>query len=149
MKYLFVFFCFFFSLNLNAQEQAQWLTNIETATSQSKTQNKFILISFSGSDWCLPCAQLERDLFSTTTFANFAIDNLILLKADFPVRKKNQLSEEQQQRNEALAEKYNPNGTFPEMVIIDYNGKIIGYVAHPKASAEAYIRSIGELILPN
>jgi hypothetical protein len=42
--------------------------------------------------------------------------SLILLKADFPQRKK--LSEEAKKQNDALAEKYNPKGLFPHFVLV-------------------------------
>jgi thioredoxin-related protein len=43
----------------------------------------------------------------------------------FRDRKKNVLSKEQTSENEKLAEKYNPNGLFPLIILFDENGKII------------------------
>ncbi|MEZ5009739.1 MAG: thioredoxin family protein [Chitinophagales bacterium] len=133
-------------IHISAAQEVNWLTSFDDAKSISAQENKYILISFSGSDWCVPCAKLERDLFTTEEFASFVASNLILLKADFPVRKKNLLSEEQQKHNEALAEIYNPKGSFPVMVIVNDQGKIIGYVSHPKSSTEAYINSLKEIV---
>ncbi|MEI8060167.1 MAG: thioredoxin family protein, partial [Ferruginibacter sp.] len=55
-------------------------------------------------------------------FTQYASDNLVLLNADFPRKNKNQLSKEQQKINEALAEKYNPQGSFPFTLLLDSNG---------------------------
>ena len=49
----------------------------------------------------------------------------MLLRADFPRQKKNQLSKEQAAHNETLAEKYNPAGKFPYTVLISADGKMI------------------------
>ena len=102
-----------------AMAQANWLTDFDQAKELSVASGKPILISFSGSDWCQPCLRLERDLFSKPEFAAFAEEHLILVKADFPSRKKNELSPEQIKHNEALAEIYNPSGSFPLVLILD------------------------------
>jgi hypothetical protein len=47
------------------------------------------------------------------------------LLADFPRQKKNQLPKEKQELNDKLAEKYNPEGEFPYMVLLDAEGKVL------------------------
>lgn len=135
-----------FSVSLMRAQEANWLSSIEVAKAQAAEENKAILISFSGSDWCLPCAKLERDLFKNATFIEFADEHLVLVKADFPARKKNQLSEDQKKHNEQLAEQFNPQGTFPKVALISSKGELIGYMQHPKNDATAYIKSIQNLI---
>lgn len=48
-----------------------------------------------------------------------------MFNADFPRKKTNALSKEQTAENEKLAEKYNPNGQFPLIILLDENGKIV------------------------
>ena len=102
-----------------------WLDNFETAKEIAAKENKNILLNFSGSDWCAPCIKMKRNVFSTDVFKAYADQSLVLVQADFPRMKKNQLSKEQIQRNETLAEKYNPLGKFPLTLLLDANGKII------------------------
>lgn len=123
-----------------------WLSNFDLAKDEAKAQNKHILLSFTGSDWCANCKRLDNDLFSTSEFAAFANENLVLLQLDFPAKKQNKLSDEQSAHNEALAEKYNKSGTFPTVLILDASGKVIGKMKHPATTAEAYIASIQSLI---
>ena len=52
----------------------------------------------------------------------YAKENLILVNADFPRQKKDELSKEQQKENDALAAKYNPDGRFPFTILLDSNG---------------------------
>jgi thioredoxin-related protein len=104
---------------------ASWQTDFERAKSQAKTENKFILLNFSGSDWCGPCIRLHKEIFDSEVFTKYADENLVLVNADFPRLKKNILSKEQQKQNDALADKYNSDGAFPFTVLLDADGKII------------------------
>jgi hypothetical protein len=75
-----------------------------------------------------------------------AEQKLILLNADFPRRKANQLSIEQQAKNDALAEKYNPEGEFPLTLLLDHNGKIIRkWSGKPKNSVAEFTDEISSL----
>jgi thioredoxin-related protein len=110
----------------------EWFTDFNSAKEKATTENKLILLNFSGSDWCAPCIKLKKEVFESEEFLSIAELKLVLVRADFPRSKKNQLSKEQTQHNEALAEKYNPNGKFPYTLLLDANGKILkewdGYV---------------------
>ncbi|MBC7722003.1 MAG: thioredoxin family protein, partial [Pedobacter sp.] len=103
----------------------QWLHNYNEAVQLAQKNHKHILLNFSGSDWCGPCIRLRDEVFSTDNFKKLADANLVLLNADFPRNKKNQLPSAQQQINDALAEKYNPQGAFPYTVLLNENGKVI------------------------
>jgi peroxiredoxin len=48
-----------------------------------------------------------------------------MVNADFPRLKKNQLSKEQQKKNDMLADKYNSQGNFPYTILIDEQGKVV------------------------
>ncbi|HYJ65191.1 MAG TPA: thioredoxin family protein [Parafilimonas sp.] len=104
---------------------ASWQTDFERAKSQAKTENKFILLNFSGSDWCGPCIRLHKEIFDSEVFTKYADENLVLVNADFPRLKKNMLSKEQQKQNDALADKYNTDGAFPLTLLLDADGKVI------------------------
>ncbi len=103
-----------------ANSQSPDLTEAEL---HAKENHKHILLVFSGSDWCIPCIKMEKEIFEKESFANYAKDHLVLLHADFPRLKKHQLPKDQLKRNEELAEKYNKQGAFPFTVLLDANGK--------------------------
>ena len=104
---------------------APWQTDFGKAKAEAKTENKFILLNFSGSDWCGPCIRLHKEIFDSEVFTKYADDNLVLVNADFPRMKKNMLSKEQQKQNDALADKYNTDGAFPLTLLLDADGKVI------------------------
>jgi thioredoxin-related protein len=81
-----------------------WMGDFDSAKSQAAKEHKLILINFSGSDWCGPCIRLRKEILESATFENYAADHLVLVRADFPRQKKNQLPKDQVKRNEALAD---------------------------------------------
>lgn len=121
----------------------QWEPSFENAKQQAKEKNELILLNFSGSDWCVPCISLRKEYLETDAFSDFTAENLILVNADFPRRKKNQVDTAQTKRNEALAELYNPNGVFPLTLLLDADGKVIKtWEGKPKVSVEKWIQEI-------
>jgi thioredoxin-related protein len=111
-----------FSLLLN---NAEWGNNLKNAKEKASAEHKLILLNFSGSDWCAPCIMLKKQVFSSDEFQSFANERLVLLRADFPRLKKNKLPDNELKINEALAEKYNPDGNFPFTVLINTNGEVL------------------------
>ncbi len=133
----------FFALLGGAHAQ-NWNTNFETAKATAKADNKPIILVFQGSDWCAPCIKLDKEIWSSETFIAYANKNYVMLKADFPKRKANALSEDQQKQNNQLAEKYNLNGYFPFVVILDANGKKLGETGYKKIAPQEYIDLINK-----
>ncbi|RME93663.1 MAG: thioredoxin family protein [Verrucomicrobia bacterium] len=100
--------------------ELKWLTSMDEALAKAKKENKLVLMDFTGSDWCFFCIKLEKEVFSTREFQEYAAKNLVLLKLDFPRKKK--LPAEQEKANRALMEKYKVRG-FPTLVILSPEGK--------------------------
>jgi thioredoxin-related protein len=93
----------------------------------AKTEKKLILLKFSGSDWCVPCIKLQKQIIDSDQFQIFSEKNLVLMNADFPRLKKNKLSNEEQKINDALADKFNKDGVFPKLVLMNSEGKILAH----------------------
>jgi thioredoxin-related protein len=100
---------------------------------------------FSGSDWCAPCIKLDKVVWQSEEFKIESEKKWVLYKADFPKKKANQLSPEKSTENKKLAEKYNPNGNFPLVVLMDKNGKVIGMTGYKNVSAAEYINLLNSL----
>jgi len=122
-----------------------WETDFTQAKNKARQENKYILLNFSGSDWCGPCIRMKQELFDAPVFQSFADTHLVLVNADFPRQKRNRLPKAQQQQNDQLAETYNQAGSFPYTVLLDENGKVIkGWDGFPKESPEAFINEINQ-----
>lgn len=111
-----------------------WQLDFDQAKTEARQAHKLILLNFSGSDWCGPCIQLKKEVFESAEFGQFAADHLVLVRADFPRKAKNQLNAQQTARNEALAEKYNRQGKFPFTVLLDADGRVLNeWDGYPKS----------------
>src|ERR1700712_472190 len=99
--------------------------NFETAKQTAKAKHELVLLNFSGSDWCGPCMRMRKEIFESETFSKMADSNLVFVDADFPRNKKNQLDKITTKQNEALADRYNPNGNFPFTVLMTADGTIL------------------------
>lgn len=142
MKFLFVFF-----ITTIFSAHVTWLDNFNEAKIEAAKTHKLILVNFSGSDWCGPCIRERKEILETETFENFASEHLVLVRADFPRQKKNQLSKEQVKLNEALADKYNAEGKFPYTLLIDENGKVLkDWDGFPNESPEKFVAEINPIV---
>jgi len=137
----FLLFILFIQIGVSATSQ-NWLTDIEEAKQTATKNNQKIILVFQGSDWCAPCIKLDREIWSTDEFKSYAGDYYVMLKADFPRKKKNALQETQQEKNNKLAELYNKNGYFPFVVILDDSGNVLGELGYLKISPDEYIAKI-------
>jgi thioredoxin-related protein len=104
---------------------APWHLNMEEAQAVAHKEHKHILLNFSGSDWCGPCILLRKEVFDDPAFQAMADSLLVLVDADFPRMKKNQLPKEQQQANDKLADRYNSQGKFPLTLLLTADGKVL------------------------
>lgn len=123
-----------------------WVLDFDSALKTAQDSNKTIILVFSGSDWCAPCMKLEREIWETDTFQIYANDHYVMVRADFPRKKANKLSKEQEGKNAQLAERYNPYGYFPAVVIIDKNKKNLGQTGYKKLTPQKYIEHLNSFI---
>ncbi len=122
---------------------ANWNTDFEKARAEAAQSHKLIVLNFSGSDWCGPCIRMKKEIFASDIFEKYAEQNLVLVNADFPRLKKNELSKEQTKLNENLADKYNPEGKFPLTILFDETGKVLQqWEGCPNESSEKFVSEI-------
>ncbi len=107
-----------------------WLTDVPKAQAQAKTDNKLVLMDFTGSDWCGWCMKLDKETFSQPEFADYAKKNLVLVQLDFPAHKEQ--SDDLKSANKALAKKYSIDG-YPTLIALKPDGTVVwtqvGYLA--------------------
>jgi thioredoxin-related protein len=120
-----------------------WYTDMDKAKHDADQSHKLILLNFSGSDWCVPCIRMHKEIFESEVFEKYASDNLVLVNADFPRLRKNHLSSEQTKKNELLADAYNPKGSFPLTLLMDAKGKVLKqWEGMPDETADKFVNDI-------
>ena len=84
-----------------------------------------MLLDFTGSDWCGPCIQMKKVVFSKAAFLNYAKQNLLLVEVDYPRIKT--LSEKVRKQNERLLQQYRIDKSgYPTVILLNPDGKILG-----------------------
>ena len=141
----FLLIVFILSLNTARLSAQDWRTDWDIAKVEAEQANKKLILVFSGSDWCIPCIKLEKEIWESLSFTQYAEQYYVLFRADFPKRKKNKLPETIQKLNDRLASEYNSKGYFPLVVVLDTKGKVKGQLGYEKLTPEAYIALIEQL----
>ena len=119
-----------------------WVMDLPAAQVQAKKENKLVLMNFTGSDWCGWCKKLQKEVFSTKEFEQYAKDNVVLVEVDFPDKKPQ--TQQLKAANEALQGKFKAEG-YPTIVVLNKDGKEVwrqvGYLAGGPA---AWIEKLNE-----
>jgi thioredoxin-related protein len=126
----------------SAADHLPWLTDLPAAEAQAKAQKKLVMLDFTGSDWCVVCAQARKEIFSKKDFADYAAQNLVLVEVDFPQRKPQ--SEALAKANRALADKYKVDG-FPTFIVLDGDGKELGRFDYEPGGPKPFITRLEKL----
>jgi len=124
-------------------EATNWETDFEKALATAKASGKYMLLDFSGSDWCGWCIRLEKEVFSQDAFNDFAKENLVCVLVDFP-RAKEQ-TDELKQQNLELARKYDIKG-YPTIIILSPNGEPVGITGYLQGGPWEYARHLKKII---
>jgi protein disulfide-isomerase len=124
---------------VNAAE-ADWLTDLPKAQAQAKTENKIVLIDFTGSDWCGWCIKFKKEVLDTAAFQEYAAKNVVLVELDYPHKKVQ--ADDLKKANAALKDHYKIEG-FPTLIVLDKSGKEIGrQVGYEEGGPKAFIAKL-------
>lgn len=98
-------------------------TDLVQAKAKARSEDKLILLRFTGSDWCRPCKVMDKRVFQSDSFSVFAAEHLVLLEADFP--RNTEQDAETRKQNKLLARKYQKSQSYPYTVLLDADGKLL------------------------
>lgn len=94
-----------------------WTTDYEAAFAKAKKEKKAVLLEFTGSDWCLPCIEMRKNVFSKKEFLKAASKDFILVEIDLPAGNK-----ALKKKNIPYVQKHKVEG-FPTIVLLDTDKK--------------------------
>jgi len=143
--FLTLFFCaLILTSSALASDSSQWLTDLDTALTESAKTKKPVLADFSGSDWCKWCVKLDEEVFSKSTFLTWAKDNVILCMIDFP-KDKSKIAVNQQKLNKEAMNFYKEKGAlrgFPTVLLLKEDRSVIFQTGYAPGGPEAYIKML-------
>ena len=120
-----------------------WITDFKHAQKIAAEEEKYILIDFSGSDWCGWCVKLDQEVFQTKIWKEYSDKYLVQVLIDFPSDKTGQ-SDSTQKQNRELAKKYDVRG-YPTIILLNSNGEFIDRTGYQRGGPKNYINHIKEL----
>ena len=138
MKAILTTFALFLTATFATAANEDWSTDLEAAFTKAKKEDKNVLVEFTGSDWCPPCIQMRKNVFSKKEFSSVASKDFILVELDFP-----QKDQALKAKNMPYAEKYKIEG-FPTVILFSPKGEeynrffasefpsVDGFLAHLK-----------------
>jgi protein disulfide-isomerase len=108
-----------------------------------------MMLDFTGSDWCVWCQKLDKEIFSTDAFKNYAKEKLVLVKLDFP--KQHEVAEALKKQNVGLAQKYAVQG-LPTVILLSPAGAKLGQMGYMEGGPDAFLpelkKAIGDTAKP-
>lgn len=130
-------------LALHAQSKPGWSENQAQALEKAKADKKLVLMDFTGSDWCGWCMKMDKEVFATPEFKQYAQDHLVLVEIDYPHQKV--LPADVKKQNDELQKKYAIQG-FPTILVLDGDGNKVGeFVGYQEGGPKAFIDQLSKL----
>ena len=97
-----------------------WGEDFAAAQKAAAAGDKYILLAFSGSDWCGWCVKMDKDIYSDKKFVREAKKDFELVLIDMP-QNQDILSPLAKQQNRGLLKKYGIRG-FPCSILVHPDG---------------------------
>lgn len=121
-----------------------WKTDFEAARKQAATEDKVLLIDFTGSDWCTWCVKLRKEVFVQPEFGAGTKDRFVLVELDYPKDKK-LVPEAVAKQNAELLKKY-PISGYPTVLLCDADGKPFATTGYRPDGPKPYVAHLGSLL---
>ncbi len=119
-----------------------WLQDAAEAIEKAASENRDLLLLFTGSDWCPPCIKLKKDVLSQKEFVEQAPNSFVLVKFDFPQTV--ELSAELQKQNDEWSERFGIEG-FPTIVLLDSQQRPYAFTGLREEGPAAYLKHLEAL----
>ena len=124
-------------------KQELWTQDYEAAKTLAAKDGKDILIDFTGSDWCIWCIRLKKEVLATPEFEAAAPKKFVLIEADFP-RDQSKLSETIKTQNEKLMKEFGVRG-FPTLMLLDAKGRPYASTGYQEGGPAPYLETLDKL----
>ena len=134
------------------ENKLTWETKLNEAINKSITENKSLMLFFTGSDWCGWCMRLQREVFVKPEFKTWSDKNVILVELDFPRRTAQ--DPEIKKQNRELAQMFQVRG-YPTVWFVSpeisdsnkVNLKKLGSQGYLAGGANAWTNSANKFLL--
>ena len=119
-----------------------WQTDFKAAQAKAKEEKKYLLVDFTGSDWCGWCIKLHNEVFDKEPFKTEAPSSSCSWNSIIPHQKEQ--SDDLKKQNKELSEKYKIEG-FPTVLLMDAEGEVIARTGYREGGPDEYLKQLAEL----
>src|SRR5208282_2021813 len=127
---------------MGSAAEGLWQTDFKAAQAKAKAEKKYLLVDFTGSDWCGWCIKLHNEVFDKEPFTSEAPKQFVLVELDFPQQKEQ--SDELKKQNKQLLEKYDVKG-YPTVLLLEPDGQVVALTGYREGGPEPYLKQLAEL----
>ncbi len=112
-----------------------WMINYRAAREKASTENKDLLLLFTGSDWIDICKTFDADICNREDFFTAVSENFVPVRLDFPREKKQ--PDALKAQNQVVMSNYRIQG-FPTVMLTDNTGRPYAVNGYQAVSATEY-----------
>jgi hypothetical protein len=128
------------------QLSTSWESNFDVAKQRSINEKKIILIHFVNKSRDAKNLKLDKALFETSEFIDYANKQVVLLKIDVGIKQTGD-NEKQFYHNSILLERFNNKMLAPYTIVTDSEGKVLLHWNHEQPMVAAdFVRLIKKSI---
>lgn len=118
-------------------DEDDWETDIDVAVAAAQQDGKYLLLDFTGSDWCPPCIRLENEVLSQAAFLAEAKKQFHLVKLDFP-QNQQLVPVRLMEKNREWMQRLGVDG-FPTIVLLDSQARPFGFLGYTAGGPPAFL----------
>ena len=127
-----------------AQPAGTWIEDdMDRAMQLAASSNRYLLIDFTGSDWCGWCIRLDQEVFDQAHFRQNAPRDFVLVKLDFP--RNSSQTEQVKQKNRQWQQRLGVRG-FPTIFLADAQGRPFARTGYRQGGAVPYVDHLREFV---
>ena len=126
----------------NIDYGGRWIEDFRLAQSIAAQTGRDILMAYISSDGSEWSQRMDKEIFQTEEFKNYARKNLVLLRLDFP--RNVPQTEKLKEQNRLLAEAHGVRG-YPTVIFLNPRGQKFGQARYMKGGPKAFLESLQQL----
>lgn len=120
-----------------------WLTDFEQGLVRAREEGKPMLVEFTGSDWCVWCQRLDREVFIQPGFKEYAENRFVLVELDFPHAEP--LPDEVFKQRDELRQKFKVE-EYPTVIVLSSASQEMGRLSYMEGGIGSFVGSVEKLI---
>lgn len=118
-----------------------WGEDFAAAQKAAAKDGKYILLAFSGSDWCGWCIKMDREIYSDKKFIRAAKKDFVLVLIDSPQNQKI-LSPLAKKQNPGLVKQFGIRG-YPSSLLVHPDGTVAKrFGGYQRGGPEAFLQAL-------